>query len=130
MVRSELLEVNRKRNYMNHKDLDVWKKSMELAELMYSVTKSFPESERYGLTSQMRRAAVSVPSNIAEGAARQSDKELIQFLMIALGSLSELETQYLLSIRLGMTAEDNKVLDLIINVKKLILGLRNYLRNK
>ncbi|RCT54879.1 four helix bundle protein [Winogradskyella sp. KYW1333] len=115
---------------MNHKDLDVWKKSMELAELMYSVTKSFPESERYGLTSQMRRAAVSVPSNIAEGAARQSDKELIQFLMIALGSLSELETQYLLSIRLGMTAEDNKVLDLIINVKKLILGLRNYLRNK
>jgi len=130
MVRSELLEVNRKRNYMNHKDLDVWKKSMELAELMYSVTKSFPESECYGLTSQMRRAAVSVPSNIAEGAARQSDKELIQFLMIALGSLSELETQYLLSIRLGMTAEDNKVLDLIINVKKLILGLRNYLRNK
>jgi len=130
MVRSELLEVNRKRNYMNHKDLDVWKKSMELAELMYSVTKFFPESERYGLTSQMRRAAVSVPSNIAEGAARQSDKELIQFLMIALGSLSELETQYLLSIRLGMTAEDNKVLDLIINVKKLILGLRNYLRNK
>ena len=130
MVRSELLEVNRKRNYMNHKDLDVWKKSMELAELMYSLTKSFPESERYGLTSQMRRAAVSVPSNIAEGAARQSDKELIQFLMIALGSLSELETQYLLSIRLGMTAEDNKVLDLIINVKKLILGLRNYLRNK
>ena len=130
MVRSELLEVNRKRNYMNHKDLDVWKKSMELAELMYSVTKSFPESERYGLTSQMRRAAVFVPSNIAEGAARQSDKELIQFLMIALGSLSELETQYLLSIRLGMTAEDNKVLDLIINVKKLILGLRNYLRNK
>jgi four helix bundle protein len=78
---------------MNHKDLDVWKKSMNLVVLIYDITSKFPSDERFGLTSQMRRAAVSIPSNIAEGAARKGDKEFIQFLMIALGSLSELETQ-------------------------------------
>ena len=84
---------------MNHKDLDVWKKSMDLVELIYGLTSQFPSDERFGLVSQMRRAAVSIPSNISEGAARKGDKELIQFLMIAIGSLSELETQYLLSVR-------------------------------
>jgi four helix bundle protein len=78
---------------MDHKDLDVWKKSMNLVVLIYDITSKFPSDERFGLTSQMRRAAVSIPSNIAEGAARKGDKEFIQFLMIALGSLSELETQ-------------------------------------
>jgi four helix bundle protein len=78
---------------MNHKDLDVWKKSMNLVVLIYDITSKFPSDERFGLTSQMRRAAVSIPSNIAEGAARKGDKEFIQFLMIALGSLSEVETQ-------------------------------------
>ncbi len=85
---------------MNHKDLDVWKKSMDLVESIYSLTSQFPSDERFGLVSQMSRAAVSIPSNIAEGSARKGDKELIQFLMIAIGSLSELETQYLLSVRL------------------------------
>ncbi len=70
---------------MNHKDLDVWKKSMDLVELIYSLTSQFPTDEKFGLVSQMRRAAVSIPSNIAEGAARKGDKELIQFLMIAIG---------------------------------------------
>jgi four helix bundle protein len=78
---------------MDHKDLDVWKKSMALVVLIYDITSKFSSDERFGLTSQMRRAAVSIPSNIAEGAARKGDKEFIQFLMIALGSLSELETQ-------------------------------------
>lgn len=73
---------------MDHKELEVWKCSMELVEAIYKVSYKFPKSERYGLTSQIRRAAVSVPSNIAEGAARKSDKELLQFLSIALGSLA------------------------------------------
>ena len=83
---------------MNHKDLDVWKKSMDLVEAVYALTKSFPDDERFGLTNQIQRAAVSVPSNIAEGSARKSDKELIQFIYIALGSLSEIETQYLIAL--------------------------------
>jgi four helix bundle protein len=85
---------------MNHKDLEVWKKSMDLVEDVYALSKFFPNDEKFGLTNQIRRASVSVPSNISEGAARKSDKEFIQFLYIALGSLSELETQYLIAVRL------------------------------
>ena len=83
-----------------HKDLDVWKLGIELVQEVYEVTKVFPKEEMYGLTSQIRRAAVSIPSNIAEGYARESIKELIRFLYISLGSLSELETQLLISIKL------------------------------
>ncbi len=115
---------------MDHKDLDVWKKSMTLTSVVYQLTNDLPKSERFGLVSQMRRAAVSIPSNIAEGAARRSDKELIQFLMIALGSLSELETQYLLCVQLNFLTEDSEVLNSIVDVKKLLLGFRNYLKNK
>ena len=85
---------------MNHKDLEVWIKSMDLVEDVYALSKFFPNDEKFGLTNQIRRASVSVPSNISEGAARKSDKEFIQFLYIALGSLSELETQYLIAVRL------------------------------
>jgi len=84
----------------NHKDLEVWKKSMDFVSNIYKITESFPNKEVYGLTNQIRRAAVSVPSNIAEGAARSSKKEFIQFLYIALGSLSELETQIIIANRL------------------------------
>ena len=70
---------------MDHKDLEVWKKSMDLVVKVYQITKLFPDTEKYGLTSQMRRAAVSIPSNIAEGATRKGDKELIQFLYISIG---------------------------------------------
>lgn len=115
---------------MNHKDLDVWKKSMSLVELIYDYTKKFPEDEKFGLISQMRRAAVSVPSNIAEGAARKSDKELVQFIMIALGSLSELETQYLISIRLQFVDTHKGIENNMLEVKKLLLGFRNHLINK
>jgi len=85
-----------------HKDLDVWKLSMELVEKVYAVTKSFPKEEQYVLSSQIRRSAISVPSNIAEGAARKGNKENLQFLYISLGSLSELETQILISKRINI----------------------------
>ena len=84
-----------------HKDLEVWQKAIDLVEKSYRVTKTFPHEELYGLTSQIRRAAVSIPSNIAEGAARQTSKEYIQYLYIALGSLSELETQFIVAKRIS-----------------------------
>ena len=115
---------------MDHKDLDVWKKGMDLVEKIYSISNSFPDSERFGLTSQIRRAAVSIPSNIAEGAGRKSDKELLQFISIALGSLAELETQYFIAIRLKYIENDKTVLTLINDEKKLLLGFRNYIKNK
>lgn len=115
---------------MNHKDLDVWKKSMDLVESIYSLSKSFPDDEKFGLTNQIRRASVSIPSNISEGAARKSDKEFIQFLYIALGSLSELETQYLIAVRLKYITENKEIDNTINEVKKMIVGLRNYLLKK
>ena len=92
-----------------HKDLDVWKKAMELAKEIYLLTSNFPKEEIYGLSSQMRRASVSIPSNIAEGAARNSDKEFARFLYISLGSLSELDTQIILSKDLGFINEIDKI---------------------
>jgi four helix bundle protein len=86
---------------MNHKDLDVWIKAMDLAENVYVLTRTFPKEEIYGLTSQSRRAVVSVPSNISEGAARTSRKEFLLFLGYALGSFAELETQLILAKRLS-----------------------------
>ncbi|MGB2639026.1 MAG: four helix bundle protein, partial [Candidatus Acidiferrum sp.] len=84
----------------HYKDLLVWQKGMHLAKLVYKLTTRFPSEERYGLTSQMRRAAVSVPSNIAEGQARRGTNEFLQFLSIAEGSLAELDTQLSLSVEL------------------------------
>lgn len=115
---------------MDHKDLDVWKKSMDLVELIYDFTKSFPDDEKYGLSSQMRRSVISIPSNIAEGAARKGDKEFIQFLMVSLASLSELETQYIISIRLKFSNNNEMIEKTMLETKKLILGFRNYLVNK
>ena len=79
---------------MDPKDLEVWKKSMELVEVTYKISANFPVSEMYGLTNQLRRASVSVVSNIAEGSGRNSDKELLYFLNVSLGSLAEVETQF------------------------------------
>ena len=84
----------------SYKDLIVWQKSYRLVLEIYKISENFPENERYGLVSQIRRAAVSIPSNIAEGYGRNYNKEYKQFLSIAYGSLCELETQYLLSIDL------------------------------
>ena len=90
----------------SHRDLDAWKKSIGLVSEIYLLTKKFPPDELYGLTSQMRRAAVSVPSNIAEGAARGSSKEFSRFLSISLGSLAEMETQLLIAENLNYLPPD------------------------
>lgn len=83
-----------------HKDLDVWRKSIDFVTRVYEVTNGFPKSELYGLTSQLRRAAVSIPSNIAEGASRKSKTEFKQFLDIALSSGAEIETQIIIAFNL------------------------------
>lgn len=114
----------------NHKDLDAWKLSIELVTEIYKKTKDFPKEELYGLTSQIRRCAVSIPSNIAEGSARQSDKELIHFLYIALGSCSELETQLIISKNLEYLSEIKNLSDRLTIIKKTILGLIKYLKKK
>ncbi len=88
-----------------HKDLIVWQKSIQMVLFVYKFTENFPKEELYGLTSQMRRAAVSIPSNIAEGHGRCSDKELIRFLFISLGSSAELETQLVIANKLSFLDE-------------------------
>lgn len=87
----------------SHKDLIVWQKAMDLVVLIYELTSKFPKSELFGITSQMRRAAVSIPSDIAEGWGRKSQKEYQQFMSIAYGSALELETQLILAKRLRLT---------------------------
>lgn len=89
----------------SHKDLKVWRESMDLVILIYDLTEQFPSKEAFGLTSQLRRASVSIPSNIAEGAGRKGENEFKRFLYIALGSLSELETQLEIAFRLGYVSE-------------------------
>ena len=96
---------------------------MRLVRTIYDLTKTFPKEEIYGLVAQMRRAAVSVPSNLTEGAARSSRKEFSQFLSMAKGSLSELETQLLISADLGYLDLGNGVFDLAEQVAKLLTGL-------
>ena len=111
-----------------HKDLKVWEKSMDLVVSTYKLSSHFPSEEKFGLTSQMRRAAVSVPSNIAEGAARNSTKEYIRFLYISLGSLSELETQFLISKRLDYLSDVLE--EAITEIRKMLLGLIRNLKSK
>ncbi|MFT4834898.1 MAG: four helix bundle protein [Flavobacteriaceae bacterium] len=107
-----------------YKDLDVWKIAMDLGEDIYKLTALFPRDERFGLISQIRRASVSVPSNIAEGAGRNSKGEFKQFLGIAVGSLFELETQLLLAKRFNYIASIDNQLDKIDSLRKMIFGLQ------
>lgn len=95
-----------------HHDLQVWQLGMSLVKMIYAMTSQLPETEKFGLCSQMQRAAVSIPSNIAEGAARSSDKEFLQFLCIARSSLCELETQILICRDLGFMQSFGEVLEL------------------
>lgn len=108
-----------------HKKLDVWKLSMELSRVVYRLTADFPGEEKFGLVSQMRRAAVSVPSNIAEGAARSSNNEFRNFLSIARSSLSELDTQLDLSEQLGLITEPSRreIDALLIRIDKMLYAL-------
>ena len=114
----------------SHKDLEVWKRSVELVKRIYDITQSFPKEELYGLTNQIRRSAVSIPSNIAEGAARNHQKEFIQFLYITLGSIAELETQLIISEKL-MFVKSNLSHELqkeLLELKNMTLGLIKYLK--
>lgn len=113
----------------NFKELRVWKEAMILAKLVYKLSAQFPQEEKFGLKSQVNRAAVSVPSNIAEGAGRGSDKEFAQFLKIALGSAFEIETQMILAEAFGFVTEaDNKrLMQQLMDVQKMLNGLINKL---
>jgi len=115
-----------------HERLDVWKQSVTMVTSIYEVTKTFPSEERFGLTSQIRRAGVSIPANIAEGAARQSDKEFCQFLSIAQGSASELETELLIARNLGYLspAEYDRVYEEINVIARMLVGLARSVRNR
>jgi four helix bundle protein len=115
-----------------HKKLDVWSESIALATHIYQVTEKFPKTEIYGLTSQMRRAVVSIPSNIAEGAARASSKEFNQFLYIAGGSLSELDTQIEIAHKLlFLTDEQKQEINIKIeSISKKLAGLINHVKRK
>jgi four helix bundle protein len=110
-----------------HKDLEIWRHGIELVVHIYQATKTFPRDEEYGLKTQMRRAAVSFPSNIAEGAARASRREYTQFLHISLGSLSELETQVIIAERLGYL-KGAALLEEIETLRRKTLNLIKYMR--
>jgi len=114
------------------KNLDAWKEGVALATYVYRITEEFPKSEVYGLTSQMRRASISVPGNIAEGAARFSPKEFSQFLNIAGGSLSELDTQMEITLNLGYISDPQKKdFDLKIDsISAKLAGLINSVRRR
>lgn len=108
-----------------HKDLDVWKRSIELVASIYKITSSFPREELYGLTSQIRRSAVSLPSNIAEGAARNHVNEFRQFLYISLASGAEMETQLIISKMLGYITdkESQELINELNSISRMIQGL-------
>jgi four helix bundle protein len=116
---------------MHHiEQLKVWKLSMEIAKDVYVITKDFPSEEKFGLTAQVRRAAVSIASNIAEGAGRYSDKEFAHFLSIASGSSFEVRTQLLLSEQLGFTTTETliSILNNLSELECMIQGLRKSLK--
>ncbi len=116
----------------SYRDLIVWQKAMDLTEKCYHATQAFPTEERFGLTSQIRRSAVSVASNIAEGYGRDSDGSLIQFLKVSQGSLKELETQIMVSERIGMLAKplSEALLSMADEIGKMLRGLINSINKK
>jgi four helix bundle protein len=113
-----------------HHDLLAWRRSVDLVKLVYSATAGFPASELYGLTGQMRRAAVSVPANIAEGVARTGSKERIHYLVIARGSLNELDTHATIARELGFLRQTEELDSTIDSVAALLGGLINAERRK
>ncbi|MGO2103673.1 MAG: four helix bundle protein [Psychroflexus halocasei] len=113
---------------MDYKELDAWKESMKLVKLVYEITQNFPDEEKYGLVSQLRRASVSIPSNIAEGCSRSSNKEYKRFVEIALGSILELETQLIIATELNFLQKENLIFDKIENTIKIINGLIRFLK--
>lgn len=110
----------------SYKDLEVWQKAMELVVSCYQITRNFPKNEVYGLASQLQRAAVSIPANIAEGRSRKHSKEFVQYLSIAYGSLAELETHIQIAQRLNYIDSDKEeqILDKTAEIGRMINGLR------
>ncbi|MGA2466114.1 MAG: four helix bundle protein [Thermodesulfobacteriota bacterium] len=121
-----------KDSFKSYRDLEVWQKSMGLAKEVYQVTSSFPTDEKFGLTNQMRRAAVSIPSNLAEGHARSGTQEFKHFISMAIGSVAELETQILLSAELGYLNENRKsdLFEQLDIIGKMLRGLYKSLNKK
>lgn len=116
----------------NYKELVIWQKARVLVKDVYELTKSFPESEKYGITSQIQRAAISIPANIAEGAGRSSDKDFLRFLDIATGSAFELETEIILCHDLSIIDEQNCniILPKIQEIQKMIFSFKNHFKIK
>ena len=117
-------------NKLTFRDLIVWKKAIALTKMVYLVSKEMPAAERFGLTSQMRRAAVSVASNIAEGNARQARADYIHFLTIARGSLAELETQLIIANELHMLSEIETIMEALQETRRILQGLITSLRKE
>ena len=116
----------------SYRELGVWQKAMTLAEECYRTTRAFPKDELFGMTSQIRRAAASIPANIAEGQGRQSTKEFLRFLSISRGSLKELETHLILCQRVGLLSDEQleSLLNLTDEISRMLSGLRKSLEQR
>ncbi len=110
------------------KDLTVWQRSIELANEIYIMTRAFPQAETYALVSQLRRAAVSIPSNIAEGSKRGTHKDFVQFLRIAIGSAAEVETQLIIAKNVYPTVDSSNAFELLDEVQKMLAALISKLK--
>jgi four helix bundle protein len=132
MQAGEQKAANGTKNVKSYKDLLVWQKGITLVKKIYQLTQTFPDAEKFGLVSQMRRAAVSIPSNIAEGQARRTRKEFIQFFSHSEGSVAELETQVVLGVELGYCtlAETQDISNLTTELSKMLDSLRRKLEVK
>ena len=109
--------------------MKVWQRSIKLVTDIYRTTRDFPKSELYGLTNQIRRSAVSIPSNIAEGSGRKHKKEYLQFLYVSLGSIAELDTQLLIATNLNFLKDEN-IRQELLTIKKMLIGLIHSIERK
>lgn len=114
----------------DYKELDVWKKGIDLSVRVYKTVRQFPREEIYALTDQTKRAAISIPSNIAEGASRNYTKEFIQFLYVALGSVSELETQLIIAQKVDYLKDGRDFFDEITVIRKMLNSLISSLKSR
>ncbi len=129
--RQQLFSQRFRPKYYNMRDfrkLEVWEQSIQLADLIYEITESFPKTETYGITQQMQRCAVSIPSNIAEGCSRDSEREFSRFIQIALGSSFELETQLLIAKKRKYFNDGSSIFYLLEIIQKRLNALNNKLK--
>ena len=112
---------------LEHKKLEVWQTSMDFVIKVYGLFEQFPSEEQFGLVAQLRRASVSIPSNIAEGCSRNNPRETMQYLYFSLGSLSEVETQLILSERLGYVRPNSDIMQMIVEIRNMLYGVLRFL---